>query len=1333
MSPPFMDFDKASEASFSSAIMQTRSLADALKLVKLAGMTVDKAVSQMVNGIERYTVNVKASTAAGKEATIVIRGSADAAGQYQRAIDEVNSSLEAQAALEAKNAADLRRKIQLTAQYSDAMRRAAVSALRQSREGGFRGVSHTKTTDAETGQQTRIINLERPLADGRKMIRTIQTLNGELISTRDRVTAISRATARVPKHMHDIGDKTEEANKKVQEMNISWKSMIRLVAVQLAHRAISAMTRGFADGVRQIIELEKRIAEIQTISQDKQLAFSGWLEGLREVSDLWGIGIADQAEATYQAISNQIAKGSEALEFLAQANQFAVTAVTKATSAVQLGTAALNAYHMEASQADQVFAQFFKTIELGRVRASEMANSFGDVAVLASQAGVRLSELQAITATLTIQGIAWSKANTQVRGILIKLLKPTSQMKKLLASIGAESGEAAVKMYGFGGLLNILQERTKGSSTELAKFINRIRGISGALALTGLGFIKYQENLVKIEDASASYEAATELVIKTTGKRLEIEFNKIKNYFIKDVGKELLEWVDLLTFGFTAISGAVKYFAQVLTNVLVGSLVLVMAKFKILWATATKFIVANPYLTGLLAIAAAAAVIQRLINAYTEAEIERIDKREEAHKNHYKQLIKEAERHYEITINLLKRYEQVHLTTLATVQGHYSQLQEVVAGVYETQQKAVKKYASVTSSALSKMITKATNNINRLQSSINKQTATIKGLQVSLGGKLFDIDLDTTNPEKKMLMLKNRIDSLIKKGSEAAVAGDASVVTQIWTEITNRQTDLYNISLAQGKKTEKQTKMIAKLQRQQLDVEMKYNIERAAAERQLARFAKDRNSTEAEIQNAKDAIKRIDNARFKQIREISFKLEGIKLHHHDIAASKARFIELNNKQIEQLKKVQAAEVDRLKKMTAQKILSEKQVLDFKKYYEAYIKFDLGKTLAGGDYAKAQKAIEARLVNSQAMQKLIKDTGVGGITDVQFDKDREILVKALDNLAKITEAAAKHKEAADKREEIAGGVKYYAGEIKKTEKQMAKADQLLGVFRSTVKLAAAEGDWLYQYKAAIAHKQFHTPDAISGEERNTIIKEAAAAMKAYDEVKTYETGKVLAEKIDVLFKNISKFYLGQEKPGHSRIEQGREFTMGIQAGKFAMDQLLPLASQLDTEKAAKRKLIITIQEMDAVVEKIIKKKTEIEDEFNKEIAKKTLANSDKIRDTFIALHKEFAKFSAKIKAIEIKPTKKDALGGMIYPYGSDRVPAMLTPGEFVINPAQSRQFYSQLVAMNGGMSRFAGGGEVTNINGAMNISVNSNGNANTDAVAIGKALRREIRRGRVRLN
>jgi hypothetical protein len=92
------------------------------------------------------------------------------------------------------------------------------------------------------------------------------------------------------------------------------------------------------------------------------------------------------------------------------------------------------------------------------------------------------------------------------------------------------------------------------------------------------------------------------------------------------------------------------------------------------------------------------------------------------------------------------------------------------------------------------------------------------------------------------------------------------------------------------------------------------------------------------------------------------------------------------------------------------------------------------------------------------------------------------------------------------------------------------------------------------------------------------------------------------------------------------------------------------------------------------------------------------------------------------------------GGSSAARGTDTVPAMLSPGEFVVNAGSSRRFFSELVAINAGKPPVfkQEGGEVNNnFTGDINLNVSApNGMLNGREAA--NQIRRELRRKTAKL-
>jgi len=350
--------------------------------------------------------------------------------------------------------------------------------------------------------------------------------------------------------------KGSDASTKLQ---LTWKSLVKLFAVQLAHRALATFTRAVVDGVRTLIEFEKKISEVQTISQSANMSIGQWTTGLRQLSDSFGLDVLSQTEAAYQALSNQVTNTADTFLFLKEANKLAVTTVATTEDAVNLLSSAINAFGLDVNDSDEISASFFKTVELGRVRLEDMANSLGRIAVPASKLGVGLHELQASITTATVQGITFKESSTLIRNILLKLIKPSEDMKDFFHDMGVESGEAAIQAYGLSGVLQKVEERTKGSTTEIGKLFGRLRAMTGAMIFSGDSLNTFHSNLAEIRNATKDYVKATGIVMETAGKKFEIELNKMKNFFIQDFAQDLLHSLHDITGGFDYLAESVKH------------------------------------------------------------------------------------------------------------------------------------------------------------------------------------------------------------------------------------------------------------------------------------------------------------------------------------------------------------------------------------------------------------------------------------------------------------------------------------------------------------------------------------------------------------------------------------------------------------------------------------------------------------------------------------------------------------------------------------------------------------------------------------------------------
>jgi TP901 family phage tail tape measure protein len=378
------------------------------------------------------------------------------------------------------------------------------------------------------------------------------------------------------------------------QLNRMARVMVSAGIVIVLYRFVSALSRS----AQAAVEFSIRISEVRTISDRAAMSVSRWRQELTALSSEFGVSSLESAEAAYQALSNQVTNATNTMSFMRQEVLLSVTAVSTLDEAVSATTAILNAFDLGIADTAHTNAILFKTVELGRVRLSELGDTIGRVSILSQQLGVSFVEQQAAISMLSIKGVKAEEAITLLRNVFLKLTKPTERMKEIFDSWGVSSGQAAIKIYGLGGVLQKFQEEARkggDEAQEMAMIFNRLRAMVGATALTQG---KLNEEIAKFGTASQDYKEAQKEALESTGRQVKVQMEKIKNYFLENWGKPMTE-------AFVRWS---KYFGgadKMIKSLLIGLRYLTagVVAFNVVQKIATASLVAHTATTGVQTVA----------------------------------------------------------------------------------------------------------------------------------------------------------------------------------------------------------------------------------------------------------------------------------------------------------------------------------------------------------------------------------------------------------------------------------------------------------------------------------------------------------------------------------------------------------------------------------------------------------------------------------------------------------------------------------------------------------------------------------------------------------
>ena len=306
-------------------------------------------------------------------------------------------------------------------------------------------------------------------------------------------------------------------------------------SMQLVSGALASFTDPF-------IELDKQVQNIGTLG----------VKNFKEFSDL-SVRLASSvpdsaatiAQGVYQAISAGMqGTNQEIMEFVEVAAKAGVAGLATTEESVNALTSVMNAYGMQASEAQTVSNTFFAAIKLGKTSFGELNQALANVIPAASAAGVEFDEVAAMIAQMTALGVPTAQASTQIRQAIVELQKPGKALADVMKNVTVEidgvkqklteSNMAAVlEKQGLTATLQNIQGAAKDMGLSMTQVMSSSEAASAALLVTGDNAKRASATLAGVRNeiidnaAVGAYEAAADGI----GVQIEIMKNKVQALF----------------------------------------------------------------------------------------------------------------------------------------------------------------------------------------------------------------------------------------------------------------------------------------------------------------------------------------------------------------------------------------------------------------------------------------------------------------------------------------------------------------------------------------------------------------------------------------------------------------------------------------------------------------------------------------------------------------------------------------------------------------------------------------------------------------------------------
>ncbi|MFL5580109.1 MAG: phage tail tape measure protein, partial [Gemmatimonadaceae bacterium] len=217
----------------------------------------------------------------------------------------------------------------------------------------------------------------------------------------------------------------------------------------------------------------------------------------------------------------------------------AVGGFTDVNTVVDGLTSTFNAFKAEGLTVAEIADKMAEAVDAGKVEFADLANHLGAAAGVAATVGVKLDDVLAITAQLSVNGIDAATALVGVRSALVNIIRPSEQLAKDYPELAKGFDLAALKSKGLVQFLIDLYEATGGNEKAITAVLPDVQGLTAALASLkdgGAGLVAMQE---RIANAHGGVAKKSQAVTEATKSQDQVLRNQLSET-LRELGTQLL-------------------------------------------------------------------------------------------------------------------------------------------------------------------------------------------------------------------------------------------------------------------------------------------------------------------------------------------------------------------------------------------------------------------------------------------------------------------------------------------------------------------------------------------------------------------------------------------------------------------------------------------------------------------------------------------------------------------------------------------------------------------------------------------------------------------------
>lgn len=317
------------------------------------------------------------------------------------------------------------------------------------------------------------------------------------------------------------------------------------IATSLLKKGLTALKQMTVEGAKLNQQLDYANAKIQTISLASRAELNHNIWGIAKDT---GIDPLELKTGLYELVS-AMGDTQKKYEVLKISNKLAVTGFTTTKQAIDGLTTVLNAYGLEAQEAERIANVFVRTQKVGKITVQEFSESLYKTVPVAKELDITIEEIGASIALITSKGSKGEVAQTKMGAFMYELLDVGSDLNKLFETIAGQSFNNFMNNGGsFIGAIEKLKAYSNLSGEKIENLLGRKEAKSFYLEVSG-DISGYKEKLNAIKAGNNELEKNMNNIQAITQKRLEratifwVEFKNNIGSILTDINVYIADFI----------------------------------------------------------------------------------------------------------------------------------------------------------------------------------------------------------------------------------------------------------------------------------------------------------------------------------------------------------------------------------------------------------------------------------------------------------------------------------------------------------------------------------------------------------------------------------------------------------------------------------------------------------------------------------------------------------------------------------------------------------------------------------------------------------------------